>query len=301
MKRVMQPVLAVLCLFGLAIAQAAGILEAIPNDALGFAVVHNLTETSRSIDEVAKLVRAPAPELLNRAKAMTGVQKGLDEHGDAAIVLLHGEPMPKYVVLAPVASFADLFAALQAAEPTTEIVEVQVAGAPTLVGRKGDYAVFAPATDRAALEQFLASTTTLANDESLAAWLDDRQASVVVTSHGIKEAVPRLTAGIRMAQEQLAGANGQAAADMLNLYVELFTAAETQVERFSLGLRFDGQSADLSKRVQFTPRSARAEWDVNANPAEKDLLAGLPAGPFVAAFGGAMDRLMKFSVQLMQN
>lgn len=314
MKLVMRPVLLVLCLllgWASVVAQARdGVLNAIPSDAIGFAVVHNLTDTSRSIDDVAKLVQAPAPDLLGLAKRMTGLQEGLDGHGDVAIVLTGIDPAPKGVVLAPVANFANFFAALNVKEPATGLVEVQLAGAPTLVGRKGDYAAFAAVADRDALEQFLASTTNLATDASLAEWLDANQASVVVTSRGVKQLLPKLTSGIRAAQEGLravAGANGQSAADLLNLYADFFTTAAAEVEQFGLGLRLDSaQTVALVKQVQFTPGGAWAQWAADAKPAEEDHLAGLPAGPFVMALGGvfpqgAMDRMMKFSVQMMQN
>ncbi len=314
MKLVLQPVLSVLCLlFGLASAQAQtrdGVQSVIPSDALGFAVVHHLTNASRSVDDVAALVQAPAPDLLSLAKTKTGLQEGLDEQGDVAIVLTSIDPAPKCVVLAPVANFADFFAALNVNEPTTGVVEVQLAGAPTLVGRKGGYAALAPAADRDALEQFLASTTNLATNASLAAWLDANQASVVVTSRGVKQLLPKLTAGIRAAQAGLraaAGANGQSAAEMLNLYADFFTAAEAEVEQFGLALRIDSaQTVALVNRVQFTPGGACAQRAANAKPVEEDFLAGFPSGPFVMALGGvipqgSMDRMMKLSVQMMHN
>lgn len=314
MRLAKQRVLSVLCLvLGLAsaLAQARdGVLNAIPSDAIGFAVLHNLTDASRSIDDMSKLVQAPAPDLLSLAKKMTGLQKGLDEQGDLAIVVTSIDPAPKRVVLVPVANFADFFAALQVKEPATGVVEIQLAGAPMLAGRKGGYAALAPATDRDALEQFLASTENLATDASLAAWLDANQASVVVTSQGIKQLIPKLTSGIRALQTQLrqtGGEQGQSAADAFNLYLDLFTAAEPEVEQLSVGLRIDSaQTVDLAKRVQFTPGGAWAQWAATAEPATEDLLAGLQAGPFVVAAGGVippgtMEHMMKFSVQMMQN
>ncbi|MEX2093368.1 MAG: hypothetical protein WD971_11860, partial [Pirellulales bacterium] len=84
MNFAMQRVLSVLCLLlGLASAQLKaqsqardGILNAIPADALGFAVVHNLTDASHSIDDVAKLVQAPPADLLSLAKKTTGLERG---------------------------------------------------------------------------------------------------------------------------------------------------------------------------------------------------------------------------------
>jgi len=286
-----------------------GILKAIPGDALSFAVVHNLADVSQSVSDVAKLVQAPAPDLLSLAKQMSGITKGLDEQGDLAIVLTSVDPKPKGVTLIPIANFAEFFGALQAEEPTTDIVEVQVAHGPKLVGRKGDYAAIALTTDRDALEQFLAETSNLSADASLAEWLDANKASVVVTSHGIKRLLPKLTSGIHEMQakfRRLPGDQGQTAADSFDMYVHLLTAVEPEIDQFGLGLRIDSdRTVDLVKRVQFTPEGTWAKWAADVKPATDDLLTGLPAGPFVVAIGGilppgAMEHLMKYSVQIMQ-
>ncbi len=308
---------AVLLVVGLALGPASataqsptGVLSAIPSEAIGFAVVHNLSGASRSIDELAKLVAAPAPNLLGLAKQATGLQKGLDDGGDLAIVLTSIEPAPKPVALVPVANFADFFAALHAEGSAPDIVEVQLAGAPALVGRKGSYAAIARTEDRDALEKLLASPTNLAADASLATWLDANQASFVVTAQGVKQLLPKLTNGVRAAQAQLrqiGEANGQPAANALELYVNLFAAAEAEVEQFGLGLRIDAaRTVDLVKRVQFAPGGAWAKWAADAKPAAEDLFAVFPAEPFVMALGavvpqGATDSWMKLSLQLMRN
>jgi hypothetical protein len=312
MRTVLQRLSWVLCvLLVMTNAQARdSVLNAIPQDALGFAVVHNLTDASRSVDDLARLVQAPAPELLNLAKTKTGMQKGLDERGDAAIVLTSIDPRPKLVALAPVASFDEFFAALNVEEPAAGVVEVEIAGAPSLVGRKGGYAALASANDRDALEQFLASTSSLTSDAQLAVWLDANKASVVVTPRGIKQFLPKLTSGIRDIQAKLRAmdeANGQTAAAGLELYANLFAAAEAEVEQFSLALRVDSaQTVYLTKRVQFNPGGIWAKWAAKTEPLDGDLLAGFPAEPFIVAAAGAfpsgaMDGLMKLSVKLMQD
>jgi hypothetical protein len=310
----MQSMLTGLCIFvGLAtqLAQARdGVLRAVPADAVGFAVVHNLTEASRSIQDVAKLVQAPAPDFLSLAKGMVGIQKGLDEQGDLAIVFVTIDPVPKGVILVPISNEAEFFGALNVKVPVSGGVEVQLAGKPAVVGRKGSFAVFARSTDRDALEQFLASKADLAADAPLASWLDANRASIVVTANGVKQLLPKLTNGIRTVQAQMRQSpvsNAAAMADGMNIYLDLFTAAGPEVEQFALGLRIDSsQTIDLVKRVQFTPDGTWGKWAAQAKPGSNDLLAGLPAGPFVAAAGGvvppgAMDQLMKFSVQMMQN
>ncbi len=314
MRLIMRRLLSILCVsLGLVGAPAHaldGILSAIPSDALGFAVVRNLADVSRGVDDLAKLVQAPRPGLFGLAQKMTGLEKGLDAQGDLALVLTRMDPEVQGVVLVPVANFEAFFAAIGVQEPATGVVEVQLAGAPRLVGRKGDYAALAWATDRDSLEQFLASTTSLATDASLASWLDANQASVVVTSRGVQQLLPKMATGIRAAQTQLrqaGGPQGEQAADALNLYLDLFEAAKTEVAQFGVALRIDSaRDVDLVKRVQFTPGGACAKWAANAQPAHQDLLAGFPPGPFVMALGGAFpegltEHLMKFSVQMMQS
>ena len=91
------------------------------------------------------------------------------------------------------------------------------------------------------------------------------------------------------------------------MYVGLLTAAEPEVAQFGIGLRIDSaKTVDLVKRVQFTPGGSYAQLAANVKPAEENVLAGLPAGPFVVTVGGEvpqglMERMMKASVQMMQS
>ena len=285
------------------------VLTAIPSDALGFAVVHNLADASRSIGEVAKLVQAPALDLLALAKNFSGIQKGIDDQGDLAIVVVSADRAPTMVVLVPVASFADFCAGLHVTDPGESTVEVKLNGRSKLLGHKGNFALLANTNDRAALEAILAAKTNLATDTSLASWLDANRASLVITSHGLAQALPKLVAGIRTAQEQMRKAptpQGQTAADSLNLYVDFLTAAAPEVEQFALGIRIDAaQTVDLVKRIQFVPSGAWAKWAAGVPSENENFLTGLPAGPFMAVAGGivphgGMDQLMKFSVQMMR-
>jgi predicted regulator of amino acid metabolism with ACT domain len=113
-------------------------------------------------------------------------------------------------------------------QPETGLVEVQLAGRPMLVGRKGDYAAIARVADRDALEKLLAAKSSLANDSSLADWINHNAISAVVTERGIQQLVPKLVAGIAVAQEQIrqvAGENDETAAHSLQLYSDSFQAA----------------------------------------------------------------------------
>lgn len=314
MRLALQRGFSVVCLLLVAagsLAQARdSVLSAIPSDALGFVVVHNLAGSSQSIGGITKLVKAPAPDLLSLAKRMTGLQKGLDEQGDLAVVLTGLDPMPKHVILVPVASPTDFFAALQVDEPATGVVEVKLAGRPMLAGQREGYVALARPADRDALEKYLASKTNLANDAPLTAWVNENKVSVVVTSSGIKQLVPTLTTAIRGLQAKLlemGGEQGKSAADAFNVYLDLLDAAEKEADQFGIGLRIDtAQTIDLVGRVQFTSGGTWAELAASIKAPTKDLLAGLQSGPFIMAMGSvvspeAMEPLMKFSVKMMQN
>jgi hypothetical protein len=284
-------------------------LTAIPADAIAFAVVHNIADASSSIAEVAKLVQAPAPDLLTLAKGMTGLQKGLDEQGDLAIVVTSVDLPPKVMVLIPVTNFDDFFAALNVKPPATGVVDAQLVGSPVVVGRKGNFAAITRGTDRAALEQFIASTANLAADASLAGWVDANKVSIAVPSSGIKILIPKLTAAIIGLQAQIRmnpDPKVQTAAGAFNMYLSALTAAEPEVDQFGIGVRIDSaHSVDFVSRLQFTSGGSWANWAATAPAMNDSLLAGLPAGPYVAAIGAivppnAVQQLMKFSVQMMQ-
>src|SRR5689334_13049891 len=102
-----------------AAARAEGVLDQVPPDAMGFAVVRNLDNTNDQIQKVMKIfekvseVHPPAP--LAFIKAATGIGEGLNESGDALIALLPGdaEPMePKPLLFIPVSDYAKFAASI---------------------------------------------------------------------------------------------------------------------------------------------------------------------------------------------
>src|SRR4051794_5182535 len=80
-------------------------LAVVPDDAVGFMVVHNLADVNRSIQEVGKLLNAPPVDVLSMAQGITGIQKGLDAEGDLVGVVTTADAPPEFVVLVPVNNF----------------------------------------------------------------------------------------------------------------------------------------------------------------------------------------------------
>lgn len=281
---------------------------ALPSDSLSFVVVHNLADVNRTIRELAKLVQAPAPDLLNLAKVMTGLQKGLDDNGDIALIVTQLDPSPKFVVLIPTSNYADLLNSLQVKEPGSGIAAAQIGASQVVVGQKGNFAAIARACDRDALERFLTAPGNLSADAQMAAWLEPNKISAVVTSPGAKVLIPRAVAWLQRLQQQIqqsAIPNAAATANGLQMYFDLLSAAQTEVDELASGLRVDSaHNVDLVKRVQFMPSGKWATWAAGMKPAD-NLLASLPATQFVAALGviyppGSQDEMMNAFGRIIQ-
>ncbi len=66
-------------------AGAKSLLKAIPDNALGFVVVHNLSHADAAISRLGSAMQMPIPGVLTILKMQLGIQQGLDESGSAGI------------------------------------------------------------------------------------------------------------------------------------------------------------------------------------------------------------------------
>src|SRR5688572_16687599 len=76
-------------------ARAESVLERLPEDAIGFVLVRNLSETNAKLERVLKMFEkaspTPIPAPLAIVKAATGLGAGLNDQGDALLALLPGQ------------------------------------------------------------------------------------------------------------------------------------------------------------------------------------------------------------------
>src|SRR4051794_22167514 len=88
---------------------AADALKLLPDDAVGFVLVKNLSEAAGQAEAVAKRFKAPVPPLLEKAKKELGIDKGLNEKGPLLIALLmpKGDGEPIGLGYVPVTSYDD--------------------------------------------------------------------------------------------------------------------------------------------------------------------------------------------------
>jgi hypothetical protein len=104
---------------------------------------------------------------------------------------------------------------------------------------------------------------------------------------------------------QMGGEQGEFAAGAMNMYITLFEAAQREVSLVGLALEIDeDRTATLMEFAEFTTGGEWAAWAKDVEEGD-DQLAGLPAGPYVAAFSAMMpshgfEGLMGFSAQMMK-
>src|SRR5690606_26801953 len=124
--------------------RAAGVLDLLPADALGFVHIQNLDTTNDRIQNFTNLFEIDAPAPLQFVQMSLGIAEGLDTGGDAMWVTLPGTedaPTPRPLFILPVADYEKLAASIKG-DPSGEICVVTVADTNVLVARKGSYAAF---------------------------------------------------------------------------------------------------------------------------------------------------------------
>jgi hypothetical protein len=310
----------VLCLavLGATFAQAAeNVLALIPDGALGFAVVNRLAQADAKLHAFGKQIQQPIPSLLATAKQKTGVEKGLDEKGAAVLVMLapgeaDGEPV--ILLYVPVTDYQQFLAQLKPEDATADLPEVQVMGGPFLVGSRGGYAVFADPKHRDALKKALAAPSRVSKELApLQKWLAENDAGIVVTRAGVEVLCGKVQAQIRKTREFLGSFGDEsvkeqmkAAVAVFEIYEKFFKTAEENVQTYAAAVKIDGQgNVYLVSRLRGTRNGALAKALAEVDAPAGNLLAGFPAGPFVAAGGGVlpkglMEGMIDFSIQMMK-
>ncbi len=307
-------------------------LEVIPDDAYGFAVIHDLSDANARVGKLTAKMQLPVPDLLEMVKGMAGVDQGLDEKGGLAIAVLptgdKGIADLGWFGFAPVSDYKQFIGTLSPQDADAAITKVTVFGQSMLVGRKGDFAVFAVNPQhKALLEKVLSSkTSVISTVEPLKSWIGEQQLAVVVTPSGktklfqsLAAAMPtqkQIEAGLKpgtdddedadkdqkgdaeeddsddkddeVDAEVTAEANALAGVgQMFGMFKELLIAADEQLTHLAAGVRIeDTATLHVAVRALFVPDGKLASWAKNIKVPSEGLLAGVPPGDYVFAYGG---------------
>lgn len=296
---------ALLALAPLVASRAESVLDHVPANALGLAMVHNLAAADAKVQQVEKifadLLSGPPPAPLALIRAAFGLGDGLNESGDVVLALLPGDEglaQSKPLLLVPVSDFAK-FAASINGDASGEISRVTIAGQDVLVAKQGEFAVLMNVEHRPTMEGLLAakpdSPPVLT---ALGSWLSSNEASVVL----LPAAVDMLTA---MGQTALAAQQAnldQQAADpqlkemMTNLkaglevYDKILGFCGAEVHAAAVGLAIDdATNLRVSDRIIFEQNGKVAAMQ-DVPKLAGSAVAGFPAEPFIMAGGGPIPK-----------
>ena len=142
-------------------AGAQEVLQIIPDDAIGFALVNRVGATNEKVAALANKLKIPMPgSPLDMHKGALGVEKGLAEKGSLAIAAFAGkdgsdEPSPLFIV--PVSNYQDFIKQFEPDDASAPIAAIKLKDGKELVAAKrGNYAMMAPVADRALLARVIA-------------------------------------------------------------------------------------------------------------------------------------------------
>jgi hypothetical protein len=174
-------------------ARAADVLQEVPNDVLGFVVVHNLNAIDAKAKWLSLELRNNTFSPLAFLKTVTNIQDGLNLDGD---FLLAAYPDPRgdksrlrYCVWLPVAEYAR-FSKSIGASSVDGISTVNVAGEDLLVARRGEWALVMDTDQRERMTQLVAASASPSMSPQIAnwkKWIDANDVTVVATAAGVRE------------------------------------------------------------------------------------------------------------------
>ena len=284
-------------------ARAEGVLDHVPDDALGFAMIRNLEATNDKIERVFEIFQevspAPLPAPLAALKSATGLGAGLNDRGDAILALLAGadDPMsPRPLLVFPVSDYA-AFAGSVKGDASGEISLVTIAGEEVLAARRGSFAVLMNVEHRDRLEALLAAEPKQpAAIAPLQDWLSKTDAAAVIMPTGVDmlaEAGKQGLAGQRAMMDQAAD-DPQTAQMLKQMQASMemyegvlgFLGAEIEAAGFGLSID-DATNLRLTERVVLSQKGQLANIKPVAPLAESPF-AAYADEPFVGAFGGPL-------------
>jgi len=300
---------------------AEDVLDVIPDGSLGFVVVNRLAETDAKAVQLGARMQLPVPSLMALLKMSTGVQQGLDEKGSAAVVLMPAEndnAKPIQILMVPVTDFGQLIGQLKPKDTDAKPVEVEILGKPFLVGSRHGYAVFAKPKHGNVLKSVLESDSPAGGLDDVAPmrnWLSENDVAAVLTRRGVKLLVAKAQQGLRHVKAEMAKVpeemkqDMEAAISVFGVYEDILqtVGGEKETEIYAAGVRVDEQGALwVTDWTRFDADGHLAKILADVKPQEQDLLAGLPARPFVAVGAGALPESMakaltQFSIDFMKS
>jgi hypothetical protein len=292
---------------------AEDILKLVPDSASGLVVINDPAAVDAKLQALAGEMQLPVPSPLAMLKGVYGITEGVDEKGTIALIVLPPEiegGLPTPILLIPVTDYAKFLAPLKPRKPIdSELTKIEVGNFLARARHIGGYAAL---TDNENWE-ILAGTLKLAEKPSPALlswrrWLTVNDVAGVLLQPGVKRLADKAQQRMEMMKSVLAraGEKAQAAAGVFAVYGGMIEAAKKEVVGFGVGVQLNKQHVHrIFSRTSLAPEGTWAAALAQAGASKENLLAGLPAGPFVVAGGAALSdaawkAMMKSSTGMMK-
>jgi hypothetical protein len=287
------------------------VLKVIPEGALAIAYVNQLERANEGFTKVSRLVGHDGRDLLQIARATSGLKQGVDNKGMLALAVLPGtDAAPVVVAFVPTSDYQALIKQFEPDDPNAKTVKVQLAERTVVIGQKEHFAVIAAAEHQGVLEAVLDSQTSIAGRvEPLREFLNAGDFCIVVPRSGVELAMREALKGLEIIKAQIAQAGEQAqiAAAGIGVYESLFNTIRENVTHFAMTARIDqsGTVHIASQTLLKSENGAAAPVKTDQATALKWLKC-LPPGPFVFALGGTTEgiraeNMMKWSVEMWRS
>jgi hypothetical protein len=275
--------------------KADDVLGVVPDNVLGVAVVQRLAQTNEKAVKMAEKLKIPFPNALDLAKAHLGIEKGIDEKGSLALAAVAGDgpnddPIP--LLFVPTTDYDGLIKQLSPEKEENGITTITIDDKPSIVGKKGNFAVISPSSGAAkTLRQVLDAKTSVADGiKAMQSWVGDADASTIITPTGIKIGAAKAAEFLPLVRDQLGGLpedQAEMAKAVFEVYETMLKNCPQELSHVAVAVRVaaDGD-VHLGSRVLFTPGGAAAKSVASVPAPISNPLAGLPADPYVVAGAG---------------
>ncbi len=276
-------------------AGAADAWQRIPENSLGFAVVQNLAQSSEKFEQLLDRIDAIFPEPLAFAKAVTGLESGLDVSGNLVIAILPGnepEASTQPLVLLPIANYKKFASSIHADE-SGAICRITLLGEDILVAQSGTYAMLMNLEHRDSMEVLVAQTPKAVEALApLAEWIAKQDIFLALLPTGIEALKNRQRRSARRPNIDDMPDEERSSLSQLLSFVsrpEISQWLSSQVELVALGIAVDDRlNVRLSEQLIFKENSLLANLAPIAMPTQ-DARLGLSDKPIVFAAGGPVD------------
>lgn len=274
-----------------------GVLNVIPDDALGFFIATSPLETKEEVETVLKKLRIPFDEAEDYAEIndFFASLKGWDSKGTHAFALLpaEGEDFGEAVLIVPVTDYKEFAKSIdadpEAKGPTKYTFK---SGGSGWVAQKADYAVIAKSNELELLQKFLDSKKSIAaSSEPVKGYLAKHKTAVVVTPAGLKKVLDTAIEGLKSVGDIFPADNPQAESvkQVFDAYGKVLALVRDEATHLAIGGTLNEKvGADFSMQFVFKPDGKLAAMSKEIAPLPPEAFAGLADEAYLFAGASVM-------------